>query len=160
MLAKTLGDYGAPFENLEAVVDPNTEQSAEQGNLLMEDSAQLTQTPCKAIIQFKTTSTAGPVSASVTAARLLWGQGVSYYPTVTKNTTGNYSVQFSSTYTDGLGETESPAFFAGLAQPEFAGTAGYCQVTATSTLALVDIRNTSGVNSDLGGTKTITLWLY
>lgn len=110
---KTLEDYGAPFVDLGTMENPTGEQSAEDGNRQAEDVAQMTRTSNKVFASFVPTATAAPTSVAVVAHWSQWGSADVNKPTITKDATGEYTIEWPATMTDGLNEVETLALRAG-----------------------------------------------
>jgi hypothetical protein len=110
---RTIDNYGGAFEDAEPVENPTTEQSADYGNRLHEDVAQLTRVPIKAWCKFFPTATAAPTTVVATAGRSHMGTGSGNLPTIAKSATGTYSLTYASSFEDGLGEDETVSFVDG-----------------------------------------------
>lgn len=166
MLSKTIESYGGPFQDAEAVANPETEQSADQGNRVLEDGAQLTRTGAKAFLSFTTTVTAAPVAATLVDSVSQWGEGASVEPTVEKTGTGVYVATYATEYDDALvgtvadavAETEQVSFR--FATWNIRGaTPGVCTVTLADNVVTVRIFNMSAALSDLSGGVRVDVWL-
>lgn len=113
MLAKTIANYGGPKSNGKPVEDPETDISDDEYNLLIEDSAQATQTVGRAWVRFPTVAGGSPpfdIPSTTIVHDTAWGSGASSRPTVTKTATGRYTITFPASQVDGLGETEIVSF--------------------------------------------------
>jgi hypothetical protein len=149
MLARTLGDYGAPFVNRLPVEDPQGQLDADQYNRVAEDLAQLTRTAWRAVLSFPTDASSNP---TVTRLRSVWGSGVSLYPSIVRTGAGVYTVTFATTFTDGLAASESTALDFAQATLGDSTTAGFARAAVTSANVLtVRTFNSSWAASDLGG---------
>ena len=163
MIRKTLSDFGGPFVDYASVGDPTSEVGADFYNAQAECVAQMTRTAPKAIITFKTVTASGTTTASVVACYSQWGTGVSYYPTVTKLSTGAYTITFSSFYEDALEEVEDTAFVMAVGNCEPSGSShGYIQAAASSYIVSVNVRDPGASNalSDLGGAKQVNVVVF
>ena len=115
---RTLGSYGAPYQDEHPVENPQTQISAALMNRNLEDQAQMTRTAWRAIVKFTAIATAAVtiVPAGSVLVRTAWGDSSAFKPVITKTTTGLYSVAFAASYIDGLGVTENVSWFAGKAE--------------------------------------------
>lgn len=86
-------DYGLPKRNYKEVVDPTTEFDQSQIEALCVDVAALTQTACRAWVIVDTDGT-------LLAHSAVWGSTNAVAPTVTRNSAGNYTVQWAAGYYD------------------------------------------------------------
>lgn len=111
MNPKTIQSYGGVYTDSEAVSNPTTEQSADLGNRVFEDTAQLTRVTRRVLCKFATSTTASlPASISVvSASRTVWGSGAGQYPTISKTAIGTYVITYASEYDDALVGTSSDA---------------------------------------------------
>lgn len=107
---KTIGNYGGPYADAESKTNPETDLDAASGNRLLEDTAQMTRTSCKAMARFTATTTAAPTTVQPTAWRTQWGSGVDQKPTINKTATGVYTVTWATSYVDALGTSEDLGF--------------------------------------------------
>jgi hypothetical protein len=106
MQPRDLAAYGGPYANARPVSDPLTQVAAEKLNLTMEDVAQLTRVPmARVVAMFVTDGANNPTN--VVYGKTMWGTGTSFKPTVTHTATGVWTVTWSATYADGLGEDET-----------------------------------------------------
>jgi hypothetical protein len=155
-LPRTVSTYGGEFVDAYPVEDPTTTVAAAYDNRLRDDSAQMSRTTIKAMVQFATTTDAGPVAVTPIAGRCHEGAGSGNLPTVEKTATGTYEVTYPSTWTDGLSETESVGFTFARAQVH-GPTVGHAQVECTSSVVTVYVFDPAAAFalSDLGGDITI-----
>ncbi len=105
MYPRELGNYGAPFVDQEVVVDPTTQQSAGQANILFEDVAQLTRMRLTAWARFQTANSG--TTAGIIAHASLWGSTGGFAPTGGRLSAGTYTLTYASQYTDGLSNAEN-----------------------------------------------------
>ena len=113
MEAKTIGNFGGPYEDATAVENPETDLDADNGNLLLEAAAQMTRTSTKAEVSFDTVAAAAPQAIVPTSHDTQWGSGASQRPTVGKTATGLYTVTWGTSFNDALGTSETVAFTRG-----------------------------------------------
>lgn len=107
MRARTLAEYGAPFVDETVVENPESEQSAAQGNRAMGDTQALTLASTKARVRFATTADPPAVyDAADVAHKSQWGNGSSTKPTVEKTAAGLYTITYAASFTDELDEAE------------------------------------------------------
>src|SRR5262245_24711312 len=100
--ARTIDNYGGPYEDELPVENPKTEQSAAFANRSLEDLAQFTRTTTKAWVRFATTTAAAPQTITPSAGQSHMGTGSGVLPTVAKTATGTYTVTYPSSWTDAL----------------------------------------------------------
>ena len=158
MLNATLGTYGAPFVDENAVSNPTTQESASLHNRLTEDVAQMTRACPRAWVQFKTNTTSNPPAGDVTHVSV-WGTGDAQKPTVTRTGTGLYTITYATTYADGLASTETVGFMFARADVMTNDNNDYeAKVKSVSanviTLAVFDAAGTPAL-SDLSGTAFV-----
>jgi hypothetical protein len=168
MLAKTIANYGSPFQNAEAVANPTTEQSADQYNRHSEDSAQMTRTSTKIMVKFMTNS-GGVGAVTVDDSTSQWGEGISYEPAVAKTGTGLYTITYATEYDDALvgttgneavEETEQVSFrfVWGGALHTTGPVLGHVRGTSVNNVITVYVFNAGGTLSDLGGGATVQVF--
>lgn len=148
MEEKTLGNYGGPFGDAVNVVDPESEMDSDQGNLIFEDTAQMTNTSLKAIVVF-TTVAADPVTVS---AKTQWGNGVGPTPTVNHTGAGRYTVTFDATFTDALGNVETLSIFSPEARAISSDVADDCHAAVLTYTANTITLKTESVLTNLADT--------
>ena len=162
MDAKDLSDYGGAYSDAKPVQDPTTQVSAAYFNRMAEDLAQLTRMAPKAIIRWTGTASAGNITLNSADVRTLWGNGLSYAPTVsTAGGTGPYTVTFPTTYTDGLGNVET---FNAYAAQIFTGggTSGALQggieLTSANVITIYPYNQSGTASSWATDTITLVVW--
>jgi hypothetical protein len=162
---RSCADYGAPYVDQEAVSNPETQMSANKGNRLMEDVAQMTRVSKKVDVVFTTSSTAAPVSVTPTSGKSQWGTGSSYLPTVSKTATGQYTITWQTSYADALdgtvadaaSETETLALTRARVTL-MTNTSGYARaVPSGSNAVTLFVKNSSHADSDLLG--VVSVWV-
>lgn len=171
MLPRTIADYGAPYVNEKAPLDPTSELAAEFGNRFFVDVAQLTLASGFTWFSFVTTLTAATttVSAANVAVSGFPGNGSAQKPVVSKTGTGVYTLTFAADFDDALAsvvgmesvtETQSIVFTFTSGLNVMGATNGTARVTAlASNVVTVEVYDTSNAASDLGGTATISGYL-
>lgn len=155
---RTIENYGAPadgFVDAFPVEDPTCEQSAAYANRELEDQAQLTRTPDKAIVRFSTTTSVGAVA--VTNGRSHYGTGPTQHPTIARVSAGRYTITYATSYLDALGTSETVTFYTAKGHVESLSTAGNVQGTVASNVINVAVFDMAGVLSDLGGSIPICI---
>jgi hypothetical protein len=115
MTPSELADYGAPYNDEGPVDNPETQMSSAYGNKMCEHLSQLTRPAFRAVTMFDCVANAATyvIPEVDVTVRSLWGIGTAYKPTVTKTATGRYTIEFASSYADGLGVSENVAFIDG-----------------------------------------------
>lgn len=162
MDAKDLSDYGGARQDAYPVNDPTTQVSAAYLNRALEDLAQLTRMAPKAIIRWTGTNTTGAVTLNSADVRTLWGNGLSYAPAVAKvGSTGQYTVTFPTTYTDGLGEVEVFNAY-GASVSSGGGTSGALQagieLTSANVITLYLYDKSGTAVNWVGDTISLVVW--
>lgn len=165
MLPKDIQSYGGPYLDAEAVENPQTEQSADLGNRVFEDTAQLTRTAFKAFLRFATTLVNGAVTVHADS-HTQWGSSSFYFPTLTRIGAGTYTAQYASSYADALAggpsdavaETETVAFKGALGQVR-GTTVGKIQHDIASNVVTIYVFSSLNALSDLGGGVTVEVWI-
>lgn len=162
MLPKTVADYGGVYVDARPVKNPTCEVSAAKFNRLCEDVAQLTNPSPKALVIFTTSSGgAATYAAAAVTYRSVWGSSDSVKPAVAKTATGLYTVTFASSYTDGLGESETVGLIDANCSVRSTTLSPPPIVTAlTSTVVSLTVQTTAGAASDLSGTAVVTVRVY
>ena len=161
MLPKDIQSYGGPYLDAEPVENPTTEQSADLGNRVFEDTAQLTRTSWKAMLKFVTTLVNGPIAPHADS-KTQWGSSSFYFPTVVRAAAGTYTATYATTYDDALvggpsdavSETETVVFRWG--EGTVQGSAfGKVQFTYASNVVAIFILDATGALTDVGGAATV-----
>lgn len=158
MQPRDIAAYGGPYSDDRPQSDPMTQLPSDLGNLLLEDTAQLTRMPMRVVARFTTNNTSNPTT--VDYGKTLWGTGVSYKPTISRTNVGLFTVTFPATYTDGLAETESLALTDADAKQEVlaAGfTPRLVYARASANLIYVALYSIAGSLTDTTGDR-ITVW--
>lgn len=155
-LPRTLSTYGGEFADAYPVEDPTTTQAAAYYNRHADDTAQMSRTTTKVRVQFQTTTDPAPVAVTPIAGRCHAGAGNSNLPTIQKTATGTYAITYPSTWTDGLGDSESVGFTFARAQTH-GNTPGHPQPECASNVITVYVFDplSAFVLSDLGDGITI-----
>lgn len=164
MLASDLSTFGAPYSDQEPVVDPTTQMAASLMNRALENVAQMTRTCPRIILSFPTTATPGSLNLSDLGVRTLWGSSDFYKPStyVRNATAGEYVFAWPASFVDGLGETETLAFFGAhgsVNDPSTADT-GFVKCVIIGTTLSVYIRSDANVATDLTVGTPIICWIY
>lgn len=157
---KTAEQYGAGLSiaNAEPVDDPNTELDAAYYARLAEDVAQLTRTAPRAILVW-TTKGSGAVGTAV-RTKTMWGDTLSFAPTVTRNGPGDYTLTYPATYNDGLVYAETIAWFAGKSEISEDSDSN-AKTRITGAVANVTLYDDTGAYSDFTPDVTeIVTFLY
>jgi hypothetical protein len=154
-VSSDISTYGAPYTDAIPAQDPTSELAASPANQMFADVAAMTRTSPRLILQFTGSATAPALSATTTWATgwdSLWGNASGYNPTLTRNSTGNITLQIPSSITDSLGNTQLPNLRTGKGCV-CGSTAGSVQVLVTSaSTATVYLFNAAGSPNDLAGT--------
>lgn len=155
MEAKTIANYGGPFDDEIPVANPETEQSADYANREMEDCAQMTITAMRASVTFTTTSDAAPatVAAANVAHDTVWGSGVASRPTITKTATGRYTITFAASFTDALSVVENVSFRRGICDAMSSDPIDNCKaqiLTIASNVITLKTEAPTGTLADVG----------
>jgi hypothetical protein len=157
MQPRDIAAYGGPYLDARPQSDPLTQCASDSLNLFLDDTAQLTRMPWRVVARFTTNGVSSP--AVVDYGKTLWGTGISYKPAVTRTNVGLFTVTFSATYADGLGEDESLALTDADAKQEFLA-AGFAiaetRARASSNLIYVGLF-VAGALADTTGDR-ITVW--
>jgi hypothetical protein len=113
MIPKTITNYGGPKIDAQPVSNPETQIAANEFNRAIEDTAQMTRTAYRAIVQWTTVTAAAPapVPTGTIQVRTVWGNGNAQKPSIQKASAGIYTVTFPSTFTDDIGFIETVSFF-------------------------------------------------
>lgn len=156
MLPTTISSYGGPYVDAGTVENPQTDLSADYGNLVMEHTAQLTNTAVRVIVSFAPAAS-DPV---VVDHDSLWGSGEAQKPTIARGSAGIYVITWPATMTDGLDEVETVALR--YAKSELDTDSDYrCNVSArTANTITVRCRDAAGTLSDLSSSELVTVWGY
>lgn len=162
MLEATIETYGGPFVDQEPVHNPQTQQSADQGNRVFRDVAQLTRTGIRAWVSFKTSAgSAGAYDPSDVNAWSIWGGSTSAKPTVEKTATGLYKVTFATSYLDELDNAETVSFsFASashIADPAVIQAPGPQIASLTANTVSVAVFSSAWALSDHASAYTVVL---
>lgn len=161
MLPKDITSYGGPYLDAEAVENPTTAQSADLGNRVFEDVAQMTRTSYKAMLKFATTLVNGAVTVHADS-KTQWGSSSFYFPAVVRAAAGTYTATYATTYDDALvggpsdavSETETVVFRWGDGTVQ--GSAfGKVQFTYASNVVAIFILDAAGALTDVGGGVTV-----
>lgn len=168
MIPKTIANYGGPKIDAQPVSNPETQIAANEFNRSIEDTAQMTRTAYRAIVQW-TSITAAPPAPVPTASievRTVWGNGNAQKPTIQKTGAGLYTITFPGTFTDDLGFVETVSFFdchvsvkSAVANDEISGRA----VVVAGNVIDIAIYSPVGVFSDIGNVGGaafgVTAWM-
>jgi len=148
--ASSIGDYGMPVSDyVVGVTNAATDQPASGGDQQANDTAMMTRTACKALVQFLT---AGASAPTLVAHEAQWGVGVA--PVLARTGVGVYTVTWPASVTDQLGVAQAPNLR--FAFPSTSGaTAGTIIVGAymsAPNVATVTLRDsTTGTAGDSSG---------
>lgn len=104
--ASLSANYGGPFTDGHPVEDPTTDQSADQANQVMCDTAMSTHTATQAWVIFTgITYTSGTMVIIPDDHDALWGSGTDVRPTVEQTAAGIYRVTWPANVDDELGDS-------------------------------------------------------
>ena len=170
MLPRSIGSYGGPYQDEEAVVDPSSEIAAAFADRLLEDVAQLTRATGFTWVSFVTSNGApGTLSAANVRVAGLFGAGTPQKPTVEKLGPGTYQLTWPASFEDALvgvpnlgavEETQSVVFTFASGCNVRGINDGRARVSSlASNVAYVLVYDTANALSDLGGVATIELYL-
>lgn len=165
MLPKDIQSLGGPFIDAEPVENPQTEQSADLGNRMLEDVAQMTRTSEKAFLKFATQTGNGSITPHADS-RTQWGSSSAYFPTLSHTATGTYLATYDTEYDDGLvggvsdavAETETVSFIGGGGDVH-GSTFGHVQVSLADNVVTIYVFDAAGALTDLGGGVTVEVRL-
>jgi hypothetical protein len=159
MLDADLATYGCPKGNSLPVDNPQLQADATEYNRLAEHVAQLTRTAWRAVISFQTILAGAPQTGAVVEHRTLWGSGVTQEPAIAKTGTGVYTLTFSTTYLDGLGEQETVGLlFADATSGEATYSDPRAKVTSANVVT-VRVWDAGGSPTDGGGGHLVTVFV-
>lgn len=146
--------YGGSKTDFSSVVDPTTDRSAAEVNTAFASMSCASRTSIRTYLQFLGHATT-PVLNFHNAH---WGSSLAVIPTITRNSTGNYTITFPSTVTDPLGVVQSINLISGRGGLE--GTVpGFITVTkATPNTLTVLLFNSSGSANDMT-TSNVNIWV-
>ena len=168
MIPKTIENYGGPKIDAQPVSNPETQVAASEFNRAIEDTAQMTRTAYRAIVQWDTVPDPAPYSIPAPAiqVRTVWGNSTAQKPTIVKVATGSYTITFPSSFNDGLGFVETVSFFDAHVSVKIAGPGDqiYGRVTTVAgNLINVAIYSPIGTLADLADVSTdpisVTAWM-
>ncbi len=155
---RDLSDYGAPYDDELPVENPAVEQSAAFYNRHAEDTVQLSRTSEKVVLDFLSITSVATVGAANVNCRMHLGTGPSTKPTIARTATGAYTITFSSSYNDGLSESETVSFFKAVGFVESLTVCGHVQATVSGSVISVQCFDMAGVAADYTlGTKIALL---
>jgi hypothetical protein len=155
----TLADLGGAFVDAVPVADPESEMSADYGNLLLESVAQGSQTSSHTRGTFISTATAAPttVDAANVSHRSHWGSAGATKPAVSKTATGLYTLTFPVSWTNGLDATETVSLFTGRVTPRSGDETDdlYAEVlTISANVVTVKVESPKATLADVGDSST------
>lgn len=162
MEPRTIGNYTGPKVDAKPVANITTQLPASAWNRQAEDTAQLTRTAPRAIVVFTATAVAPPTtvaSANVTV-RSLWGTGDAQKPTISKTATGRYTLTFSTSYNDGLGESETLGFLDAECRVRTGDAADDLEghvLSVTANTVLIEIESPRNTPADAGNSSGTAL---
>ena len=148
---------GGELADYSAVADPTTDLPAEASNEMRADVAAMTRTAIRAWCGFTIDGYAAP-SISNTDYDAVYGNAMDYKPVVTRNSTGNYTIDFPTTVTDARGITHDLNLQCGFINSESSGLVGNAIKTDANTFNVL-IYDLSGAASDPGTDKRILLFV-
>jgi hypothetical protein len=166
--AKTIGNYGGPYVDQDAVENPESEMAADEGNRLLEDTAQMTVACVRVTLNFLTSAAAPPLDlpAATVEHDAVWGSGSSSAPTVRKTATGRYTITFPTPLTDSLSVSENVSFRRGDAGAMSADPLDDCKAELLTIAANVVTLKTEApqatladVGDNSGNPFEVTVWL-
>jgi len=158
MEPRTIGSYTGPKTDAEPVSNITQQLPSSAWNRQAEDTAQLTRTAPRAIVVFTATAVAPPttVAAANVTVRSLWGTGDAAKPTVSKTATGQYSLAFSTSYNDGLGESETLGFIDAECRVRTGAVADDLEghvVAVTANTVTIEIESPRNTAADVGNSS-------
>jgi len=157
MLEADITTYGGAKENAVAVEDPLSEADASDWNKLLNDVAQMTMTSWRAILLFPTVAAGNSTPAST---KTFWGGEASVFPTtVTRNSAGNYTITYPSTFQDLNSNAEVLSFYDAVGVVRSTTVIGHVQCTASGAVVNVQIWNSSFAASDLTVGTVISVYI-
>ncbi len=168
MIPKTIANYGGPKIDAQPVSNPETQIAANEFNRSIEDTAQMTRTAYRAIVQFPTLVAAAPAPVPIGSVevRTVWGNGNAQKPAILKTGGGLYRITFPSTFTDDLGFVETVSFFdchvsvrSSFAADEILGRA----VSVAGNVVDIAVYSPVSVAADIGNASgvsfSVTAWM-
>lgn len=102
MLPADIDSYGGQKVNARPIKNLPAQRDAAKHNLTTEDSAQMTRTAIRVAVLFPTLTSDGFVPPASVQHRNVWGIGTSTRPTVERTVSGLYTVQWATSFNDGL----------------------------------------------------------
>ena len=146
----TIDTYGGELINYHQIVDPTTDRDADAMNQALASVAGMTHTAIRAWRTFVGHATT-PTDPASNSHDSVWGNSAGVKPTCAHSATGVYTVTWTATQDDELGETHTLNLRRGWAQVEGA-TAYVCQVDFTAAnVARVRVFDMAGAANDAVG---------
>jgi hypothetical protein len=150
----SLDTFGAPYEDADSTVDPETEMAAEYMNRLVAQVAMLSHTAPKAWARF----TISGSTATCVAHNAVWGDTNAVKPTATRVMVGQWGVAWAASYDDLQSTPESHSVSIGACHVEPYGNVVYHNSkpnTANTVTAL--FYNAAGTLTD---PTDFAVWIY
>ena len=117
-----LASFGGPKSNLTQVVDPVTDEDADDRNAAFANAAAVSHTLWRAWCSFYADNP--PTDPVGTVHDAVWGGDVSVKPTVARTSAGLFTVTWPATITDLFAQSQSVSMRGSGALVNFAGTGG------------------------------------
>lgn len=153
-----LDTYGGLKQDAQPVEDPSSEISSAYWNKLLNDTAQMTRTACRAILLFPTVASGDSTPGST---RTFWGTSNAYFPTtVTRTGVGAYTVTYPSTFDDLLDEAETLSFFDAIGKVRSNTVYGHVQCVASGAVVTISVLNSALALADLTAGTVISVHIF
>lgn len=168
MEPRDIGNYGGPKLDALPVSNPETQIAANEWNRQAEDTAQLTRTGHRAVVNWITDNAAFPLTIPIANInhRSVWGSGDAQKPVIEKVGVGLYRITYAASFADALGIVESVSFFDGHVSIRSSNPADDVKgavLTIASNVVTVATYSPVSVLADIGTTSTAvfvaTAWL-
>jgi len=153
----TITTYGGVFADYGvSVVDPTTDQSADDFNKMSASVAMMTNTAIRAWAIFTTAATTGAMALQSHGA--VWGTSVA--PTLARSGAGVFTVTWPSTVDDELGESHNVNILGVLRPNPYGSTLVHTQAERTSAnVVTVYTFAAGGAADDVVGTNVLVAWV-
>lgn len=150
----SINTYGGILTDAFPVEDPTTDRSADDSNDAYADVAGLTHTGIRAWVSFIGNATT-PTDPVINVHDATWGNDSGVKPTVTRNSSGVYTIQWPTTVEDELENTKTLNLRRAWAS--FEGTVPYFHTatTGTSSVVLRVFNSGAALNDAVGVTITV-----
>lgn len=140
----SLDTYGGELNDYRPVVDPTTDRAAAAANQAYASIAMATHVVPRAIVRVTQAATV----VTVAYHDAVWGDALAVKPTVVRNSAGNYTVTWATSFDDELGVSHSTDFKCVMsATIETSGTALAFKVSKTANTATIVMESATDVDA-------------